>query len=106
MRSVQSAHSATERSAPSRLTTLTIEVIAWPAWMRRVQASRELAKSPNSRGITRVPGVPNAWQAMQPRLFTSASQCCCVRCAGLMPLPFGPVPGNSLFAGTRSIEYQ
>jgi hypothetical protein len=26
--------------------------------------------------------------------------------AGLMPLPSGPVPGNSAGSGARSIEYQ
>jgi hypothetical protein len=59
-RSVQLAHSATARSGPSRVTTPTICPIAWPACTRRIQASRELAKLPNSCGIARVPGVPSA----------------------------------------------
>ncbi len=80
--------------------------MAWPAWMRRIQASRELAKLLNSFGIARVPGVPSAWQDMQPSDLTSVSHCACDRMVGLMPLPCGPVPGNSVFAGMRSIEYQ
>ena len=33
-------------------------------------------------------------------------QACWVLMKGGMPLPFGPVPGNSLSAGILSIEYQ
>ena len=106
-RSVQFAHSATARSGPSRVVTPTICPMAWPACRRRIQASRELAKwLLNSFGMVRVPGVPSAWHDMQPSDLTSASQYCWLRCPGLMPLPCGPVPGNSLFGGIRSIEYQ
>ena len=91
---------------PSRLTTLTICVIAWPDWMRRAQASVEFLKCAKSFGIVRVPLVPSAWHDMQPLVLTLVQPLGLALHVSAMPLPLAPVPGNSLLAGIFSIEYQ
>ena len=53
----------------------------------------------------RTPFEPTAWQLWQ-EFFTVSIQAPCVFMKGGMPLPLGPVPGNSLSAGILSIEYQ
>ena len=81
-------------------------VIAWPEAMRRPHASVEVLKCAKSFGIVRVPLVPSAWQDMQPLVFAEFSHSGWLFMPSAMPLPLPPVPGNSLFAGILSIEYQ
>ena len=71
-------------------------VSACPDWMRRAHASGDFMWA-KSFGIVRVPGVPIAWQPMQPLVFTTFSHS---PWCGTLPT------GNSLFAGILSIEYQ
>ena len=96
MRSVQSAHSASPRSGPTRAAALIICVIAWPEAMRRAHASVDFICA-KSFGMVRVPLVPSAWHDMQPFVFTVFSHSGCV---------FMPPTGNSLFCGILSMEYQ
>ena len=77
-----------------------------PTCTRCSQASRVESKSSRSSiGISRVAMLPIWWQSWQPSLSRSTHSAWC-RMRSLMPLPSGPVPGNSLSAGTSSSEYQ
>src|SRR6187397_2329969 len=73
MRSVQSAHSFSARSEPSRLVAVIMLFMAWPEAMRRAHASYEFMWA-KSLGIVRVPLVPRAWQDMQPLVLTVFNQ--------------------------------
>ena len=55
--------------------------------------------------MSNVNRLPIWWQSWQPCLVTS-TQAAWLRSAGGMPLPSGPVPGNSSGAGGSSSEYQ
>ena len=60
----------------------------------------------NIAGISRVPLVPSWWHAVHVPDLIVRRKSACVFTFGEMPLPSGPVPGNSDFAGTWSSEYQ
>ena len=92
-------------SGPSRATEIAMLDIAWPDWMRRSQASRESLKVPSLGERVRMPFEPIAWQLWQ-EFFTVSIQEPWVFMKAGMPLPLGPVPGNSLAAGILSSEYQ
>ena len=79
---------------------------AWPDWMRRSHAASEEGKVPRAAGISRVALLPSWWHDSQLSVLTRSTHCPCVTMFGLMPLPSGPVPGNSLGAGTLANEYQ
>ncbi len=53
----------------------------------------------------RVIAVPSSWQKLHWLLMLLIHRPCSVS-AGGMPLPLGPVPGNSLFAGGWSNDSQ
>src|ERR1700722_6853314 len=92
-------------SGPRRAIEIAMLDIAWPDWMRRSQASREFLNVPSLLDSVRTPFEPTAWQLWQ-EFFTVSIQAPWVFMKGGMPLPLGPVPGNSLSAGILSIEYQ
>ena len=54
---------------------------------------------------SRVARLPIWWHSWQPS-FNWLIQSAWLRMFGEMPLPFSPVPGNSLLSGTLIIEYQ
>ena len=106
MRSVQSANRPSARSRPMRFNPAFMLGPLRPTWTRWSQASRVESKSSmSSIGISRVATLPIWWQSWQPSLSRSTHSAWC-RIARPMPLPSGPVPGNSLAAGTSSSEYQ
>ena len=82
-----------------------VRVLARPAhaprafWMRSAQPSIVLSM------ILRVAALPCWWHIWQMSPICCIHSCC-VTIAGAMPLPFGPVPGNSFSAGTCNMEYQ
>ena len=79
---------------------------ACPDCTRRSHAATEPASERNASGTLRVPGVPNAWHAMQPPDLTVRMKSARLLMLGEMPFPLGPVPGNSFSSGTRSSENQ
>jgi hypothetical protein len=86
---------------------LSIPGPACPDCTRRSHAFTEEPSALNSDGTVRVPMEPSWWQDMQPPpLLIMASHIAWFLMFGEMPLPVGPVPGNSLFAGGRSSENQ
>ena len=62
-------------------------------------------KMTSASGISRVAFSPNWWHDQQLSVFNMCSHCAWLFMSG-MPLPSGPVPGNSLLSGTRSSENQ
>ena len=61
---------------------------------------------PSAGCSSRVPLLPIWWQPKQELFFTSRTYSSWLLMSGLIPFPSGPVPGNSLSAGTWSSEYQ
>src|ERR1700682_5021112 len=80
-------------------------VIACPDWVRRAQAWYELPSFENISGTLRMPALPSAWHDWH-AFLTVSTQWSCVFMLAEMPLPFSPVPGNSLLSGILSSEYQ
>ena len=80
-------------------------VIAWPDCVRLAQAWNELLSFANTSGTLRMPALPSAWHDWQ-AFFTVSTHCSCDLMLVEMPLPLSPVPGNSLFGGILSMEYQ
>src|SRR6266513_6084155 len=76
--------------------------MACPDCVRRAQPA---TPEPNSFGTVRMPLEPSEWHDWH-AFFTVSTHCSCVLMLSLMPLPFSPVPGNSLLAGMLIIEYQ
>ena len=83
-----------------------IEPPAWPDWIRRSQAASIESNSPSSAGTSRVARLPREWHAVQPPDFTARIHSAWLRTLGEMPLPSGPVPGNSSRAGTSMSDSQ
>ena len=104
MRSVQSAKSCSARSRPIRFSPLFMLGPLRPTCTRWSQAATVESKSSTSIiGISRVAMLPIWWQSWQPSFSRSTHSAWC-RMPRLMPLPLGPVPGNSSAAGTSSSE--
>jgi len=76
--------------------------IAWPDCVRRAQPAKP---GPNSFGTVRMPFEPSEWHDWH-AFFTVSTHSSCDLMFDEMPLPFSPVPGNSLLAGMLIIEYQ
>ena len=106
MRVVQSPNSAVARSGPSWLRPPIIALPAWPDCTRRSHAVAGESRFLNSAGMVRVYSLPSWWQDSQLSVLTRCIHCPCVLMFGEMPLPLGPVPGNSFFSGTFSSAYQ
>ena len=104
MRSVQSANIPRARSRPKRFIPAFIEAPRCPVCTRWSQAARAESKS-SSWSISRVMRLPSWWQSWQPCFMRSTHRAWLV-IPGEMPLPSGPVPGNSLPSGTSIREYQ
>ena len=58
MRSVQSAHIASARCRPTCVKRALMPPPAWPDWMRRSHAAREVSNVPRFSGISRVALLP------------------------------------------------
>ena len=78
---------------------------ACPDSTRRCHASAA-DMSCSAAGISRVAFVPRAWHAQQVPDFRVRSHSAWFLMSGEMPLPDGPVPGNSLLSGTFISENQ
>jgi hypothetical protein len=61
---------------------------------------------PSAGCSSRVPLLPIWWQPRQALFFTNRTYSAWLLKLGLIPFPCGPVPGNSLSAGTWSSENQ
>ena len=70
-----------------------------PTASRRSHACAVDEKVPSAAGISRVALLPSWWHARQVPFFICRSHSAWLRMPGAMPLPDGPVPGNSLLAG-------
>jgi len=106
MRSLQLPNSAVARCGPSCPKPLTIALPACPDRTRRSQAFAGESKFLNIAGIVRVYSPPSWWQDSQLSVFTRWIHCPWLFTFVEMPLPVGPVPGNSFFSGTFISEYQ
>ena len=104
MRSLQLANICRPRLRPNRFMTLVIWPPRWPICTRWFHASR-LESNCARLSISRMIRLPSWWQSMHPCFCTSSHWSWCCRLAE-MPLPSGPVPGNSACAGGRISEYQ
>ena len=70
------------------------------------QAAAELSKWPRPSGNSRVALLPIEWQPQQLPVFMPRTHSAWLFISGGMPLPDGPVPGNSLLSGTCIKENQ
>src|SRR6266704_6133553 len=100
MRSVQSANCFSARSRPKPDNRVDICGPSCPDFTRRSHAAMEEENVPRLFGISRVALSPNWWQDSHPTLpvFKSLIHWAWLLTFGEMPLPCGPVPGNSFGA--------
>ena len=103
IRSDQSTSMSRPASRPKRVTKLFINEPRWPRCTRSSQAERAESKSSRS-GISRVRWLPTWWQRWQP--FRLLIHSLWLPISGSMPLPSGPVPGNSCAAGSSMSDSQ
>jgi hypothetical protein len=107
MRSVQSAYMAMTRCLPNRLVfRYILPAPSMPDCRRRSHAASDESNVPRFLGISRVALLPMEWHGVQVLVFTWLIHMAWLRIASEIPLPFWPVPGNSLLAGMLSIAYQ
>ena len=91
------------RSGPKPVMKLFMRAPRWPRSTRSAQAERAESNASTS-GTSRVRSLPTWWQRWQPlRLLIHSAW---LRISGLMPLPSGPVPGNSCAAGRSMSDSQ
>ena len=105
MRSVQSANIVRARG-PSPLMLPIMLPPAWPDCRRRSHASRDELNLPSEGGNSRVALLPSWWHARQVPDLMLLRKSPCDLMSGEMPLPAGPVPGNSLSFGGSMSENQ
>ena len=79
---------------------------AWPDCTRRSHCAKLVGSDLNAAGISRVPLLPSWWQDMHVPDLIVRTQSACDFTLGEMPLPWRPVPGNSLLSGTLSSDSQ